>query len=113
MEHGESFFAWVKGDKSAFLLWVQTMVNDNNTEDSRKVNLLPSKKNNIEIRTTCKIHVDDDHDDGDDDSSEPERVERIELTNMRIVQLKLLARPLTVRIPQTSSWTSAASGLRL
>ena len=98
VEQEESFLAWVTGDTSAFLLWVPTMVNDRNTECSRKVKLLPSQKNNIEIRTTCTIFAEDD-DDIDDDSSEPQRFARIELTKIRIRHLKHRARPLTGSTP--------------
>ena len=112
VEQEESFLAWVKGDKSAFLLWVKTMLNDQNTESSRKVNLLPSRKNNIEIRTTCTIFAKDD-DDSDDDSSEPRRLARIELTKIRIRQLKHRTGPLTAGIPHTGSAPSAARRLSL
>lgn len=83
MAQGESFLAWVKGDKSGFLLWVQTMVNTNNTIASRKVNLTP---HNIEVRATCRICVEEPEDDEDDDSSDPSlRIGRIELTNIKVL----------------------------
>jgi len=111
VEQGESFLAWVKGDKSAFLLWVQTMVNDKNTTGSIKVKLLPSQTNNIEIRARCKMCV-EEGDDEDDGSSEPERIGRIELTDIRLVQLKAL-RPTSVSLPPTGCATSTAKNMRL
>ena len=70
VEQGESFLAWVQGDKSAFMLWVQTMVNGANTEESFKVTWRSSLTNKMEIRSTCKMCV-EEGDEEDIESDEP------------------------------------------
>ena len=118
VEQGESFLAWVTGDRAAFLLWLQVTLHDEKKNDSIKVDLLPSRSH-ITIRTSCRVCVDDDDDDEDDDrddhdhSSEPRCVARIELIDIRLVRRRVRERPPEMRLPPRGSATPRIKKVRL
>jgi len=102
IEQGTSFCAWVKGDRNAFMGWLQDAANDMDSVGTYQVKLAPPHQHNIEIVATCTVCVENAE---DEDTSV--RIGRIELSDVRKIRRP---RPRSARgVPAMRSLSSSGS----